>query len=178
MSQQADASRGRQGGKEGRGGCGGQGYGGGGYRGRTPFVSKAFKSPIVEITSDTFNTSQSKFSGRFTQSRKNIASYVQRSFGKEAYLVAQTIRTGVLQTIDIPPPFPENDPEADDLVIIREEVVRAVAKRRITLNQYLKKGFAKLYDQCSQEVRDKLESSDGWDTVQNDHSLHQLILKT
>ena len=64
--------------------------------------------------------------------------------------------------IDIPPPVPANDPEADDLIIIREEVVRAVAKRRITLNQDLKKGFVTVYDQCSQEVRDKLESSDGW----------------
>ena len=142
--------------KEGRGGRGGRGYGGGGYRGRTPFLSKAFKSPIVEITSNTFNTGQSKFAAQFTQSRKNIASYVQRSVGKEAYLVAQTIRTVVLQTIDLPPPVPANDPEADDLIIIREEVVRAVAKRRITLNQDLKKEFATVYDQCSQEVREKL----------------------
>ena len=79
--------------------------------------------------------------------------------------------------INLPPPVPANDPEADDLIIIREEVVRAVAKRRITLNQDLKKVFATVYNQCSQEVRDKLESSDGWDTVQNDQSLHQLILK-
>ena len=126
------------------------------------FVSKAFKSPIIEIASDKFNTSQSKFSAQFTQSRKNIASYIQRSVGKEAYLVAQTIRTGVLQTINLPPPVPVNDPEADDLIIVREEVVRVVAKRRITLNQDLKKGFATVYNQCSQEVRDKLESSDGW----------------
>ena len=34
-----------------------------------------------------------------------------------------------------------------------------------------------MYDQCSQEVRDKLESSDGWETVQNYQYLHQLILK-
>ena len=26
-------------------------------------------------------------------------------------------------------------------------------------------------------IKDNLESSDGWDTVQNDQSLHQLILK-
>ena len=52
-----------------------------------------------------------------------------------------------------------------------------MAKRCITLNQDLKKGFATVYDQCSQEVKDKLESSDGWDTVQNDQSLHQLVLK-
>ena len=69
-------------------------------------------------------------------------------------MVAQTIRTGVLKKIDLPPPVPENDPDTDDLTIIREEVVRAVAKRRITLNQDFKKGFSTVYDQCSQEVRD------------------------
>ena len=119
MSQQADASRGRQVKKEGREGRGGRGYGGGGYKVQTPFVSKAFKSPIVEITSNTFNTGQSKFAAQFTQSSKNISSYVQRSLGKEAYLVAQKIRTGFLQTIDIPPPVPSNYPEDDDLIIIR-----------------------------------------------------------
>ena len=92
-------------------------------------------------------------------------------------MVAQTIRMGVLKKIDLPPPVPANDPDADDLTIVRVEVVRAVAKRLITLNQDLKKGFATMYDQCSQEVRDKLESSDGWETVQTDQSLHELILK-
>ena len=52
-----------------------------------------------------------------------------------------------------------------------------MAKRRIALNQDLKKGFATVYDQCSQEVRDKLESSDGLETVLTDQSLHKLILK-
>ena len=139
MSQWVDTGRGRQVNTEGRGGCGGGGYGGGGYRGRTPFVSKAFKSPIVEIASNTFNTVQSKFAAQFTQSRKEISSYIQRSVGKEAYLVAQTIRMGVLQTIDLPPPVPANDPDADNLTIVRVEVVRAVSKRCINLNQDLKK---------------------------------------
>ena len=79
----------------------------------------------------------------------NLASYIQRRVEKEAYLVAQTIRTGVLQTIDIPPPVPANDPNAADLATIRVEVVRAVAKRCITLNKYLNKGFDTVYDQCS-----------------------------
>ena len=147
MSQQADTIRGRQVKKEGRGG---RGYGGGRYRGRAPFVLKVFKSPIAEIASNTFNTDQSKFAAQFTQPRKNIASYIQRSVGKEEYLVAQTIRIGVIQTIDSPPTVPANDPEADELIIVREEVVRAVSKRRITLNQDLKKGFATVYSQYSQ----------------------------
>ena len=87
------------------------------------------------------------------------------------------IRTGVLQTIDLPSPVSANDPDADKLTIVRVEVVKAVAKRRITLNQDLKKGFGTVYDQCYQEVRDKLESSDGWEIVEANKSLHELILK-
>ena len=177
MIQQVDAGRGRQVKKEGRGDRGGRGCGGGGYIGRMPFVSKAFKYPIVEITSDTFNMGQSKFAAQFTQSRKNVASYIQRSVGKEKYMVAQKIRTGVLQTINLPHPVPENDPETDDFATVRVEVVRAVAKRCITLNQDLKKGFATVYDQCSQEVRENLELSHGWETVKSNQSLHELILK-
>ena len=108
---------------------------------------------------------QIKFAAQFTQSIKYIASYIHISVGKEAYLVAHTIRTGVLPTIDLPPPVPGNDPDAADLAIFRVGVVREVAKRRITLNQDLKKGFVTVYNQCSQEVREKLESSDGWETV-------------
>ena len=177
MNHQVDTGRGRQVNKEGREVRGGRGYGGGGYRGRTSFVLKAFKFPIVDIASDTFNMGQSKFAAQFTLSRRKNSSYTQRSVEKEAYLVAQTIRTGVLQTIDLPPTVPGNYPDADNFIIVREEVVRAVAKRRITLNKDLKKGFATLYDQCSQEVRDNLESSDGWETIQRDQSLHELIFK-
>ena len=52
-----------------------------------------------------------------------------------------------------------------------------MAKRRITLNQDLKKLFATVYDLCYQEVREKLESSDEWETVLTNQSLHELILK-
>ena len=70
-----------------------------------------------------------------------------------------------------------NDLDADDLATVRVEVVRAVAKRRITLNQDLKKGFSTVYDEASQEVRDKLESSDGWEIIQSNQSLHEQIFK-
>ena len=79
--------------------------------------------------------------------------------------------------INLPHPVTAKYPDADDPIIVREEVVRAVANRCITLNQDLKKGFSTVYDQCFQKLRDKLESSDGWETIQTDQSLHELILK-
>ena len=41
----------------------------------------------------------------------------------------------------------------------------------------LKKGYAMVYDQCSQEVNDKLEGTDDWESTQRDQSLHELINK-
>jgi hypothetical protein len=45
------------------------------------------------------------------------------------------------------------------------------------LQDSLKKGYATVYDQCSQEVRDKLEATDDWERTQRNQSLHELIQK-
>ena len=55
------------------------------------------------------------------------------------------------------------------------EVVKSVAKRRQKLEESLKKGYATVYDQCSQEVQDKLKATKDWDVVQSEQSLHELI---
>jgi hypothetical protein len=51
-------------------------------------MTKGFKSAISEITQDTFNMGQNKFAAQFTQSRKNVANYLQRTLASEGYLVA------------------------------------------------------------------------------------------
>jgi hypothetical protein len=70
-----------------------------------------------------------------------------------------------------------NAPNMADLKIIRDKEVKTIAKRRLKLQDSLKKGCATVYDQCSQEVSDKLEATDDWDKTQRDQSLHKLIQK-
>ena len=41
----------------------------------------------------------------------------------------------------------------------------------------LKKGYGTLYDQCLQEVKDKLKATDNWASIQRDQLLHKLINK-
>ncbi len=106
-----------------------------------------------------------------------MANYLQRTAADEGYLVAETVRSGMEQVIMLPPAVDPNTADADDQKIIREEAVRAIAKRKAKLDNALKKGFATIYDQCSLEVRDKLEASDEWNRVQRDQSLHDLINK-
>jgi hypothetical protein len=63
----------------------------------------------------------------------------------EGYLVAETVRTGKQQMIDLPPPIDINDPDAEVLKIVRAEEVKSVAKHRLKLKESLKKGYATVY---------------------------------
>jgi predicted transcriptional regulator len=162
----------------------GRGGGRGGGRGKPRYyprggvdATKAFKSTISEIAEDMFNTGQNKFAAKFTQSRKNVSKYLQRKFAYEGYLVAKMVCTGKKQIIELPPAMDESAADVEDQKIIRDEEVKTVAKRRLKLGEALKKGYATVYDQCSQEVRDKLESTDNWDKTQKEQSLEGLIRK-
>jgi hypothetical protein len=173
MSQQAMAGQGA-----GQGGCGG-----GGRKPRYHFpqtggeMTKGFKSAISEIAQDMSNTGQNKFAAQFTQSRKNVASYLQCTSASEGYLVAELVRSGREQTIALPDVVDLNAPYAANLTIIRAKEVKTITKRRLKLQDSLKKGYATVYDQCSQEVRDKLEATDNWERTQRNRSLHELIQK-
>jgi hypothetical protein len=144
MSQQAAASQG--GGPAGRGGgrrkpryfpqAGGQ-------------DTKGFKSVISKIAQDTFNTGQNKFAAQFTQLQKNVANYLQRTLASKRYLVAKMVRTGKEQTIALPSAVDPSAPNAANLKIIRDKEVETIAKRRLKLQDSLKKGYATLCDQCS-----------------------------
>jgi hypothetical protein len=94
---------------------------------------------------------------------------------EESYLVAKTIRMGTAQKIALPAAINPNAPDKADLGIIQAEVVKSVAKRQQKLEESLKKGYASVYDQCSQEVRDKLKATRDCETVQATQSLSKLI---
>ena len=70
------------------------------------------------------------------------------------------VRTGREQTILLPAAVDASAPNAADLKIIRDKEVKTIAKRRLKLQDSLKKGYATIYNQCLQEVRDKLEATD------------------
>ena len=68
---------------------------------------KGYKSAISEIATDTFNTGQNKFAAQFTQSRKNVANYLQRTSANEGYLVVETVRLSLPApklTLSVPDP--------------------------------------------------------------------------
>ena len=95
--------------------------------------AKGYKSSIKGIEEHTFNTGQNKFAAQFTQSRESVANFLQQTAHDEGYLVAETVHTRKQQMIDLPPPINGNDPDVEDLKIVRAEEVKPVAMRRLKL---------------------------------------------
>jgi hypothetical protein len=87
------------------------------------------------------------------------------------------MRTGRKQMINLPSAIDPNNLELEDKKIIQAEEVKTIAKRRLKLKDSLKKGYAMVYDQCSQEVQDNLKSTDNWERMRKEQSLHKLIQK-
>ncbi len=112
---------------------------------------------------------------QFTELRKIIANYLQRSSAAEGYLVVEMVQMGKKQMIKLPAAVDENAPDKDNLNIIRSKEIKSVAKRRQKLGESLMKGFATVYEQCSREVKEKLENTKNWEAIQREQCLHSLI---
>jgi hypothetical protein len=95
----------------------------------------------------------------------------------EGYLVAEMVQTGQAHTIELPQAVDANNPNAADLELIRNKEVKMVAKWRLKLTKSLKKGYATVYDQCLDMVKEKLETTDNREKTQHNQSLHNLINK-
>jgi hypothetical protein len=89
-----------------------------------------------------------------------MANYLQHTSAEEGYLVAETVQTGKQKLIPLPPPIDPNVEDKADLEIIWAKDVKTIVKRQQKLQELLKKRYATVYGQCSQEVRDKLKSTE------------------
>ncbi len=91
--------------------------------------------------------------------------------------MAELVRTGKKQTIKIPAAVDKNAPDKDGLNIIRNKEIKSVAKRRQKHGELMMKGFVTVYEQCSREVKEKLENTKNWEAIQREQCLHSLIQK-
>jgi hypothetical protein len=129
-------------------------------------LTKAFKSMILEIAEHTFNMGENKYAVQFTRLREKVANYLQRTSAEEGYLVAEMVQTGKQQIIPLPLPVDPNAEDKADLEIIRAKDVKTITKRQQKLQESLKKGYATVYGQCSQQVHNKLKSTENCEVTQ------------
>ena len=64
-----------------------------------------------------------------------------------------------------------------DEITIRTVEVQGVGELRAKLRGARNLALSIVYDQFSQEVKDKLQSEQGWDVVDRDQSIHDFITR-
>ncbi len=132
---------------------------------------------ILEIAEPTFNTGENKYAAQFTRSHEEVANYLQHRSAEKGYLVAEMVQTEKQQIIPLPLPIDPNAEDKADLEIIRAKNIKMIAKRQQKIQELLKKGYGTVYGQCSQQVHDKLKSTENWEVTQKEQLLHNLILE-
>jgi hypothetical protein len=75
------------------------------------------------------------------------------------------VKTGKVQVNTLLRAVDPNVPDVVDQKIIQEEAIRAIPKSKAKLDSVLKKGYATVWDQCSQDVHNKLEASNNWGQI-------------
>ena len=84
----------------------------------------------------------------------------------------QDDQDGEIQTIPRPAAV-TNDTDKEkaaerDENILRDAMMAAIGKHVVKLQGDIKKGFAIVYDQCSKAVKSRLETTENWETIEDD----------
>ena len=178
MNRPGEAGRGQGGGRDGgrrRGGRAGRGSG----RGGNKFIKKAkgHVSSTEEIKNDVFETGKPEHAAQNEKSKRTIIAYIRRKGDNESELIASALEDMIVPTIPLPPRAPmitdPDQPNANPPVMIRdadEELLRAsemkyIPSRRQQLAKGLKQTYAIILEQCSLEMRSKLEQIDDYVTM-------------
>ncbi len=87
------------------------------------------------------------------------------------------MQTREAQAIKLPAPVDVNWPTAVNDRIIQTKLVKAVGKRQMKLRILLMRAYTTVFGKCLQEVKDKLEGSDGYKLIQRKQFFHKLVQK-
>ena len=169
-------------------GRGGGGRGGGrrtgGRGGRGPNKSnnhvkkiKGHTSSTEEIKFDVFETGKPEHAALYEKSKKAVIAYIRRKGDSESELIASALEDMVIPTIPLPPRAPMiKDPDQlgqvppvmiqdPDEVLLRSSEMKYIPQRRQNLSKGLKQNYAIIWDQCSLQMRSKLEQINDYNVM-------------
>ena len=162
------------------------GRGGGGRGGRSPnktnnYVKKikGHISSTEEIKSDVFETGKPEHAAQYEKSKKAVIAYIRQKGVSESELIASALEDMVIPTIPLPPRAPMIEDldqlgqvppvviQDPDEVLLRSSEMKYIQQRRQNLLKGLKQNYAIIWDQCSLQMRSKLEQLDDYNAIDN-----------
>ena len=162
---------------------GGRGYGRGQSgrgrgRGSRPYNSvfgqrnySNLKGACEELKDNVYTVGDAKQADRFTKTTENIVNYIQRTYEEGQDVMDALVK---LEDVDFDEYEPESDEAEDQLTYMQKLMLQAKVKefmaRKNKYQHNMNKAYALILGQCTQGLKNKLETSKKWETIKQEHS--------
>jgi hypothetical protein len=137
-----------------------------------------YKSKVQGLEKDTFNVGASSNPAKFSKSLKNIENYIQKTY-KDPDDMVKTIQKMKKVSLRYPERPKKTDPDCCDsnrnpdsdafnmAVFAWREDYKSMKSRMDKYKGNASNAWALIYDQCSRELKNKLEGTEGYDRAKN-----------
>jgi hypothetical protein len=160
-------------------------YGGRFARGASAGRS-TYKSKVQGLENDAFDVGASSDPAKFSKSLKNIENYIQKTYKDPDDMVKtiQKLKTVILSYPEKPKKTDKDccdsdgDPDSDafDMAVFAwKEDYKSMKSRMDKYKGNESNAWALIYDQCSPELKNKLEGTEGYDGTKNANDMAKLL---
>jgi len=153
--------------------------------GRGGQAGARFKGKVEGLDNDTFDVGASSDPVKFSQSLKNIETYIQKTY-KCPDDIVKTLQKLAQPTLNYPDKpkkadhKDENgneDPDAFEMSVFAwKEDYTSMQARKDKYQDNKPNAWALIYDQCSPELKNKLEGGDGYDKCKSSNDVAALLI--
>ena len=150
---------------------------------RSSLPKSNYKSKIAGLEDDTFDVGASSDPAKFSKSLKSIETYVQRTY-KMPDDIVKAIQQMERPTLISPKPLKSectdnhgvfDEDEYDLAKFAWKENYKAAMKRKEKYDENESNAWALIYDQCSPELKNKLEGASGYESCKKDNDVVSLL---
>ena len=145
-----------------------------------------YKSKVQGLENDTFDVGASSDPAKFSKSLKNIENYIQKTY-KDPDDMVKTIQKMKKVSLSFPVRPKKNDedccddngdPDSDALdmaVFAWKEDYKSMKLRMDKYKGHESNAWALIYDQCSPELKNKLDGTEGYDGAKSTNDVAKLL---
>ena len=144
-----------------------------------------YKSKVDGLEDDTFDVGASSDPAKFSKSLKNIETYIQKTY-KSLDDIVKTLQKLARPTLNYPEKPKkadykdengDEDPDAFEIVVFAwKEDYKSMRARKDKYQDNESNAWALIYDQCSPELKNKLEGGDGYEKCKSGNDVGALLI--
>jgi hypothetical protein len=135
-----------------------------------------YKSAVVRLENNSFNVGARSDPAKFSKLLRNIKNYIQKTY-KEPDDIVKTIQKMKKVDLAYPAKPKKDDPDAFEMAVFAwKEDYKSMKYRMERYKGNKSNAWALIYDQCSPELKNKLEGTEGYNNAKCMNDVAKLLI--